>query len=849
MLILWQNKSKYLAVVILILAIFIIPWKIQALLAPQVYLSELDIAKNSFEPGERIEGWVSLWNYEEFIISDLVFYFQLLGEEVDGVPTQMIDEKKDQEIFSISPGEEITRPFTYILPSNLPQGNFTFRSQLANSRGEEMGWIDKMISIGGEGKFLTLDNYWIVREGEDLSPGGGVYYQPGEVSQIRFDITNGTNFTIVSFPKIITYKRNTGGEIVKIQEEKSILSEPGQKKTITTNLPQLDEPESYLSEITLFTEDTLESISNSITFRWIISGEDAEILSVVIDKDSYQAGEEAKVKVQFTGPAHFEVEGGQGELEIKLINEQGKIVGEKKEEIELKTGQILVSVPISEDVVNLKIESKITKGEKVLDEYELKVRPLEKEEITEEEKIEEVGFWEKNKKLIIFILLILLVVLIIMIIVYFKIRKKKSLKTLILLILIGSGLLFVGTFVLAATEVDGGYDDTTIIWNRPLPNQEYKEGEIIKFSGKFRVTSCADGLFHNKIEFFITGDRNIPLETRNVCGDCAGAYSQTYGGCLQNLQWCNAVKIVDQSQSDVYKLGTIYPSDVASGARPYWVEYNQYFTIPENLGFSSPVRFYVQYSGTHWNAHWHWNITYQPGYLNNPPTASISCDPSGCNSIDCIGYTGCPFTLKNNSTDPDGLSDIRKSDWDVLNWGTSPDLSCVVPPHAVCNFTPQSLSSGNYTVKLTVEDTAGQSDSTTRNFTILQEAIADFKCSLDNSTWQDCEDIEPNAKEVVYFLDESLPSEGSSFITNREWSFENGDPGENLGNEINPFTHFQAPGSRRVNLTVTDNQGRTSKETHAISVKSALPKYREVSPSSWLRQFLSNAPNWFRIKI
>ena len=165
MMVVVENKLKWISIIgILIMAIFIIPLKTQALLAPQVYLTELNLAKNSFDPGEQIVGNVSLMNYEEFVMSDLVFYFQLLGNEVDGVPTQMIDEQKGQEIFSISPGQEITKSFSYTLPSNLPKGDFKFRIQLATSRGEEMGWIDKIISIGGERKFLILDNYWLVKD-------------------------------------------------------------------------------------------------------------------------------------------------------------------------------------------------------------------------------------------------------------------------------------------------------------------------------------------------------------------------------------------------------------------------------------------------------------------------------------------------------------------------------------------------------------------------------------------------------------------------------------------------------------------------------------------------------------
>jgi len=171
---------------VFIFGISLISSEINATLAPQVYFTELKLEKNSFEPGEEIRGSVSLWNYEDFVISDLVFYFQLLGEEIDGVATQMIDEKIDREIFSLSAGEKATKSFSYLLPSNLPQGDFKFRIQLANRKGEEMSWIDKVITIGGEGKFLTLDNYWILKDGQNLSPGAGVYYQPEEIAEVVF---------------------------------------------------------------------------------------------------------------------------------------------------------------------------------------------------------------------------------------------------------------------------------------------------------------------------------------------------------------------------------------------------------------------------------------------------------------------------------------------------------------------------------------------------------------------------------------------------------------------------------------------------------------------------------------
>ncbi len=403
-----RERSKYIAIIILILAIFIIPWKTQALLVPQVYFTELDILKNSFEPMEQIEGKVSLWNYEEFVVSDLVFHFQLLGEEIDGVPTQLIDEQKDIHVFLLSPGGKATKSFSYLLPPNLPDGTFKFRIQLVNSRGEEMSWIDKIINIGGEGKFLTLGNEWITKDGQNMPSGGGVDYLPDEICQVRFDVSNNSSFTISAFYKIITYKRSIG-QILQEEKKENLILKPGEKQTINTNLSQMTEPESYLSEIKFYDSEG-NSISNSIYFRWIISGEeDAEILFVNPDKDSYQAGEEADIWVQYTGPAHFELEDVQeGVLMVDLYDKDGALVGQGEKNIELKPGQTIISVGLEKDVSNLVIETKIVKQGDVLDEYKIQLRQVETFET-----IVKPGFFEKNKKALFFLILIVILILVI----------------------------------------------------------------------------------------------------------------------------------------------------------------------------------------------------------------------------------------------------------------------------------------------------------------------------------------------------------------------------------------------------------------------------------------------------
>ena len=222
----------------------------------------------------------------------------------------------------------------------------------------------------------------------------------------------------------------------------------------------------------------------------------------------------------------------------------------------------------------------------------------------------------------------------------------------------------------------------------------------------------------------------------------------------------------------------------------------------------------------------------QCGYsANQPPVAAISCDPSECGTTDCYAYTGCPFHLINNSTDPNGIADIIKSEWDIYDWGTDPDLSC----SGICNYTPPTaiLTAGTYTVELYVEDSQGASDTKTITFYLLKEALAGFMCSLDNLNWKFCEELKPIKGELVYFkdnpsLDEhSTPSQGATSITSRIWKIN--DTIFDSDNNPNPSTNLNQT-SNIIELEITDNQGRTNSISHTISTRIPLPQWMEIPP-------------------
>lgn len=214
-----------------------------------------------------------------------------------------------------------------------------------------------------------------------------------------------------------------------------------------------------------------------------------------------------------------------------------------------------------------------------------------------------------------------------------------------------------------------------------------------------------------------------------------------------------------------------------------------------------------------------------PSISNQPPLAIINCDPTTC-----IGYTGDVFTLKNDSTDPNGQGDIIKSEWDVLNFGSAPDITCTSPPRCDYTVPTQSLGAGTFQATLKVEDKkAATSTSPPKSFTLKQDAVASFRCSLDQATWKACSDIKATKGETVYFQDQSTPSEGAASITAWSWSFINGSPSSST--QQNPNTKFQSTGSKSVSLTVTDSVGRTdTSDPVTINVGLSFPSWEEISP-------------------
>ncbi|MDD2731607.1 MAG: PKD domain-containing protein [Candidatus Pacebacteria bacterium] len=683
-----KKETLYLFLTISIIVAFFIPFDSYALLTPQVYLTEIQLNKDTFEPNQEITGTVNLWNYENYVVSDLYFNFQLMGEDVDNVPTMAIDEKTGNEQFTLLAGEKKHKNFSYRLPNNLPNGKLKLKVQIINSRGEGINWIYKEIIIVGGGRFLSIGNCWFLKEDLKFPTGTGVYYEPNAVPEVIFDIINYSSSSISAYPKIITYRRNS---IEAVSEDKGgiVTFNPDDKKTQRLFLPKLERPESYLTAIRFYDSESNEPISNISYFRWIISGEDdAQILFVSSDKNSYEADEIAKIKVQITGPADPRVSVNSSDTEIKILDQNGKVVGEIKKET--RFGELEIDVPIKSKVENPKIEVKITSNGKILDEYNFIVN-------SEQKTTEQIPFWQKDGFLTKFILFTILFIAVMIGFIYYFRNKKNKFLFILLAIFLGS-LVFISntSVVFSLVEVTEGCQDphhggmiSEISISSPIPNLVINPGGSIPINGQVSVADCGNGLFFNKVTFYIKQDdnelehmidccqrtiENCSLEGWYGCGcsvgcdNCYGATSLHYKACYpytavpttggwkiikdENAVFCDQVKVLKTEGSNFIKLGECYPRDVLEHGPGTYIEYNQTPSVPSNLGFYGKARLYIQFSGLHasstglsefmagWSPQyaikmgwgiWKWGIVYQDIYINKPPyTSSLSADSKYC---------------------------------------------------------------------------------------------------------------------------------------------------------------------------------------------------------------------------
>jgi len=273
-----------------------------------------------------------------------------------------------------------------------------------------------------------------------------------------------------------------------------------------------------------------------------------------------------------------------------------------------------------------------------------------------------------------------------------------------------------------------------------------------------------------------------------------------------------------------------YSFDCTSDGRwdydaPSYID-NSVSTFADGCDYSSPGSYTAKVEVIRGTAHAEDTAIIVVG-CEHTPQAVITCEPPNCTV-----YTGEGLKLVNSSTDPNGKNTIASSEWDILGWGTKPDIRC----NGTCDYTIQTqvLGAGTQRVELRVTDKEGYYDTETKDFTIVQDTTAGFECSLDNTNWKDCSGVNPIInKDTLYLKDEpfsehSYASTGA-MIVKRVWKINN----SVIPSGINDTRISIVLTGRKdkIELTIYDNNGRSDSITHQISTTPPPVDYIEINPA------------------
>jgi len=215
-----------------------------------------------------------------------------------------------------------------------------------------------------------------------------------------------------------------------------------------------------------------------------------------------------------------------------------------------------------------------------------------------------------------------------------------------------------------------------------------------------------------------------------------------------------------------------------------------------DLNQSSPLRLTLQVlSDSRFNAIPHEVIhgTYSiGGTANAPPKANFTISPANPKVSDTVQFTDA-------SGDPDGS--IVSWTWEFGDGGSSTEK----------NPTHQYANPGTFTVKLTVTDNNGATDTISKPIKIFEATVQPPKAAFSFSP------ASPKPGESVKFTDKSTDPDGRV----ASWSWDFGDGANST--EQNPTHTYANAGSFTVKLTVSDDSGATDTTAQTLTVSEGGP--------------------------
>lgn len=479
---------------------------------PLVYVTEVNLEKETYKPGEILKGEIVLLSKNKEDSNNLNVAFSL-NEDDEANSTGFFTELKKVKDISIKEGESKTIPFEFVLPNSGPN-ILKVKAQVSLSSGLPLGWeYSKNFNFQSNSSYLTLIATRVSLDNDVTYPtdyGPHIYRDkiPSAIS-VEALVKNTSDSDITVVPEIVVYKwpKTENAEEAKSRVGQSVIvKKTAGNVTISLPLPNFDySPGVY--EGVLYIKDEQGNLKTAeISFRYIVGGDVLTIHSLSTAKGELVTDELFEVKAFVTGtPPDLDSESDLNpntnqnvSIELKVFNEKNNLVASEKRDVSLQsTNDIVFSLNAKKESKFLRGELTVSKDGKEIKKYNSKLSA----DFTESQS--NVSFFETY-----FMYIVSVAVLFSLYLAYvFVFKKSLSGKAFVFALLLSlCALSYTSAFTLIDDTgyytrfdhvgVDGVVKQEVFV-NRPIEGQALRYGESFNIEGRVLYPFCSNSTDSN----------------------------------------------------------------------------------------------------------------------------------------------------------------------------------------------------------------------------------------------------------------------------------------------------------------------------------------------------------------
>lgn len=280
--------------------------------APSVLIATVNIydAHVTKQDGRTISTSFLLSN-REGAQPNLKYGAEILKLGENGIPVDLLGTFLSPDTVALRANENLPLTFTFTIPPTVEDGIYLVAPIANNASGMSLALAQagNITLKGGLPSTISIKECSLrIHNGDQtqkFTVDQGVDIGSDEMLDLVCSMKNTSQGTQVLSPKFTTYRRSiSSGTQVSVPEmsPQNVTLQAGEEKDITVTLPKASLPQAYDID-TVFTDQSGTPVARDIIVHYVLRGASGTLQNILLDKDSYQAGDTAMATITFSGSA------------------------------------------------------------------------------------------------------------------------------------------------------------------------------------------------------------------------------------------------------------------------------------------------------------------------------------------------------------------------------------------------------------------------------------------------------------------------------------------------------------------------------------------------------------------